>query len=75
MLYIQGGEQEIMDFFLFLLDPAEQLVAHQSVFRGTQPESLLEQVCSGKSDARLKQKGASSQTPYVLTGFVCVQLS
>lgn len=59
-------------FFFFLLDSAEQLIAHQSVFRGTQPKSLLEQVSSGKSDARLKQKGTSSQTLYVLT---TVQLS
>lgn len=60
-------------FFFFFLDSAEQLVAHQSVFRGTQPKSLLEQVCSGKFDARLKQKHTPSQIrPDWL---VCVQLS
>lgn len=57
----------------FSLDSAEQLVAHQSVFWRTQPKSLLEQVCSGKVDARMKQKRASSQI--CPDWFVCVQLS
>lgn len=57
-----------MRCWIFFLDSTEQLVAHQSVFRGTQPKSLLEQVCSGKFDARLKQK----HNKYVLTGLsVC----